>query len=826
MEFRSALLGRSAVAAILIAGFVAPSLALAESVVVQGNSRVDSETIRSYFSDGDANEGVKRLYQTGYFSDVKTSRSGKTLVVHVVENGQQINHVVFAGNSKVKSDDLEKEVHLRSGGAYSEDSARADMQRIADLYRRAGRSAAKVSYRTVSVPNGTVDVVYDISEGDKTGVKEIRIVGNQAYSTSKLIGMMETTEMNYLSWIKSSDIYDPDRIAKDAEAVRRYYHKNGYADFRVVGIDAPYDPSVGGHVVTITVDEGFPYRISSATVESRLRGVDGTSLQSAVRVHSGDLYNGELVEKSVDAMTREVGRRGFAFSSIRPRIERDTANRTVALVFSVEDAPRVYVERINIRGNTATRDNVIRREFDIAEGDAYNRTLIDRAEKRLNALGFFKKVRIVNEQGSSPDRVVLDVDVEEQSTGSFSVSGGYSTTEGFLAEVSVSQSNFMGRGEYVRTAVTVGQYAKGIEFNYTEPFFLNQRLAAGFDAYSKLSQASTYSYYNNWTTGGTLRLGIPITDEITFSPRYTGYLSQLTIPSEYGDCGNAKFGLDPTNPGVFTNAAGAQSSCLTNGEASIAIKEANGSWITSMVGYTLSYTDLDNLRDPRNGIAASIRQDFAGAGGDSRFVRTTADARYYHELYFDNVVGIARVQGGNITGLGDQPLRIVDNFNLGNTLVRGFAPGGIGPRDVTNTSYGSNSGNALGGSNYLGGSFEIQSPIWGVPKDLGLKLAVFADAGTLFGYDGTRNFGSRLGYGIGAACVPAQTGSVNGVKQSTTQASCIAVGGDNASIRSSVGAGVIWASPMGPIRFNYAFATSKDKADVLQQFSFSGGTNF
>jgi outer membrane protein insertion porin family len=830
MKFRQAILGRSALAAILVASVAFSSAARAESVVVQGNSRVDSETIRSYFVGNDANDAVKKLYETGYFADVKISRSGGTLVVRVVENSQSINRVVFVGNSKVKAEDLEKETRLHSGGAYSEAAAQADVQRIADVYRRAGRNAAKVSFRLVPVPNGTVDVVYDINEGDKTGVKEIRFVGNQAYSTSKLVGMMETTEMNYLSWLKSSDVYDPDRIAKDAEAIRRYYLKNGYADFHVVGVDATFDPAAGGYIITISVEEGLPYTVSSASVESHLRDVDSASLEKNLRVHAGDTYNGDLVDKTVEAMTREVGRRGYAFTSVRPRGDRDPVNHTVALAFVAEDGPRVYVERINVHGNTATRDYVIRREFDIGEGDAYNKTLVDKAEKRLNSLGFFKKVKITNEQGTASDRVVIDVDVEEQSTGSFSVSGGYSTTEGFLAEVSVSQSNFLGRGEYIRTAVSVGQYAKGIELNYTEPFFLDQRLAAGFDAYSKVTEASTWQYYNNWVTGGTLRLGIPITDEITFAPRYTGYVSRLSIPSGYNDCGaSATF---PSPNYTATDSSGNLYSCLSNGEASLALKQAQGNWVTSMVGYTLSYSDIDNPRDPHLGISANIKQDFAGVGGDSKFIRTTGDVRYYHELYFDNVVGIARVQGGNITAWGNEPLRIVDNFNLGNSLVRGFAPGGIGPRDVTNSAYFSDAGNALGGTNYYGGSLEVQTPIWGIPKDLGLKLAVFADAGNLSGYKGTTNLATYAGFPAGTSCAASaskigQVGTAGSlVTQPVTQAGCVDKQGDNGLIRSSVGVGLIWASPMGPIRFNYAFATSKSSADVLQQFSFSGGTSF
>jgi outer membrane protein insertion porin family len=826
----------------MIAGSMAmPTRASAETIIVEGNHHVDSDTIRSYFASGDANEGVKKLYSSGYFADVQVSHRGNALVVHVVENANTINHVVFVGNSKIKSEDIEKEIQSKAHGGYNQAIVDADAVRIADMYRRAGRNTATVKPRTVETPKGTVDVVFDINEGDKTGIKEIRFVGNHVYSSSKLEGMMETTEMNFLSFIKSSDVYDPDRIAKDAEAIRRYYLKNGYADFRITGTDAEYDPQQGGYILTISVEEGAQYTVGSVQVESHLRDISDASLAGDVSIHVGDIYNGDQVEKTVDRITKELGKRGYAFSQVRPRGDRDPATHTVSIAFVVEEGPRVYIERINVRGNTATRDYVIRREFDIGEGDAYNKAMIDKGERRLNSLGYFKKVKVTNEAGSAADRVIVDVDVEEQSTGSFSISGGYSTTEGFLAEVSVTQSNFLGKGEYVRLAVSVGQYAKGVELNYTEPFFLDQRLAAGFDLYTKLSDASRYAYYSNWVSGGTIRFGIPITDQITLGPRYSLYNSRLSIPNStsqpYNDCTYPIPGTTPGTPGatpIDTNYGTV--SCLTNGEASVALKQAQGDWVTSMVGYTLSYNDIDNPRDPHNGFRADLKQDFAGVGGNSQFLRTTVDLRAYRELYFDNIVGIAHVQAGDLQPFGNQPLRIVDNFNLGQSLVRGFAPGGIGPRDITNSTS-NNNGNALGGTKYFGGSLEAQSPIWGLPKDLGLKLAVFADAGTLYDYRGATNFGTYLGYTAGQAASCSymnnytpqggskQTFAANGVP--IQQSACINVGGNSAlPIRSSVGVGLIWASPMGPIRFNYAFVLSKQTSDVTQAFSFSGGANF
>ncbi|MDR3463764.1 MAG: outer membrane protein assembly factor BamA, partial [Beijerinckiaceae bacterium] len=472
---------------------------------------MDSETIRSYFAgtDNDAvNKGVKDLYATGLFSDVKVSRAGKGVVITVAEN-RSINHVAFEGNSKVKAEQLQTEITSKTRGPYSPSIVNADIERIKDVYRRSGRAAASVTARTVELPNGRLDVVFTINEGDKTGVKKILFVGNTAYSSGKLIDLMQTTEMNYLSFFKTSDVYDPDKIGSDLDLIRRFYLKNGYADFRVIGSDAHFDPAQGGYIITITVEEGPQYVVGSVSVDSHLTDLPNESLIRFVRLQAGDTYNGDLVEKSVESMTRELNHRGYAFSQVRPRGDRDPQTRRVSIVFNIENGPRVYIEKIVIKGNTRTRDYVIRRAFEIGEGDAYNKVLIDKGERQLNRLGFFKKVKITNEQGSAADRVIVVVDVEDQPTGSISVSGGYSTTEGFIGELAVTETNFLGRGQYVRTALTAGQRTKGIEFNFTEPYFLDQRLAAGFDLYAKDNSVTQYSYYENFVAGGTLRLGIP-----------------------------------------------------------------------------------------------------------------------------------------------------------------------------------------------------------------------------------------------------------------------------------------------------------------------------
>ncbi|QXX73652.1 outer membrane protein assembly factor BamA [Methylovirgula sp. HY1] len=816
---------------------VAP--AHAQTIQVEGNQRVDSETIRSYFAGttpAAINKGVKDLYATGLFSEVRIVHAGRGIVVHVAEN-KVINRVVFQGNSKIKAEQLTTAVQSKSRGPFSQTIVEADVQRIKDLYRRMGQAAAVVTYRTVDLPNGRIDVVFTIKEGDKTGVKDIVFIGNHAFSSGKLRDLMQTTEMNWLSFFKTSDVYDPDKIASDLELIRRFYLKNGYADFRVIGSDARYDSKKGGYIITITVEEGVQYRVAAVDIESHLPAISAASLRPFLRFGAGGIYNGDLVQKTTEALTKEIMRRGYAFSQVHPRGDRDPATRTVKVVFVIDQGPRVYVERIEIRGNTRTRDYVIRREFDIAEGDAYNKVLLDEGERRLNNLGFFKKVKITTEPGSESDRVIVVVTVQDKPTGSFSVSGGYSTMDGIIGQVAIQETNFMGRGEFVRLALSGGQYSKGITFSFTEPYFLGQRVAAGFDVYAKDTSVSPFTFYNNFMVGGTLRLGLPITDQITFQPRYSVYSSYISIPNSgyfpYNDCNYPILGLTPYNqangqavPG-FPQATGPTAtnpygySCLTNGEASLALKQAQGTYITSMPGFTLSYNSLDNNKDPTSGIHAQMAEDFAGAGGNEHYLRTTADFRYYQSLWEElNIVGLVHLQGGYLQSVGSgNSLRIIDNFVLGPTLVRGFAPAGIGPRDISGgmDAY----GNPLGGTKYWGASLETQFPIWGVPKEVGLRGAVFADAGALWGYSGQTNFAGPNGTAcFTCAIIPYDTFPYY------TQGNTITVGASAPDIRTSVGVSLIWASPLGPIRFDFAKVITKAAYDQTQFFNFTGGTTF
>ena len=502
----------------------------ASSIVVEGSRRVEADTIRSYFKPGPGgrigpeqeDEALKALVATGLFSDVRINHAGGRIVVMVVEN-PVINRVAFEGNKKAKDEQLNAEVQSKPRGTLSRPTVQADVQRIIEIYHRTGRFDVSVDPKIIELPNNRVDLVFEIREGDKTGIKDIQFVGNKAYSSSRLKDVVKTSESNILSFLQTTDIYDPDRVEADRDLLRRFYLKHGYADVRIVSAIGEYDPAKKGFVVTYTIDEGAQYRVGTVEVISNVHAIDPAGLRSQLKLGEGSVYNADLVEKTVEAMTIQAARQGYAFANVRPRGDRNFETKTINLAFVVEEGARAYIERINIRGNTRTRDYVIRREFDLGEGDAYNRALIDRAERRLKNLNYFKTVKITNEPGSAPDRVVINVDVEEQPTGEFSVSGGYSTADGLIGEVSVADRNLMGRGNYAKASLSYGQYVRGFDLTFVEPFLFGYRMAGGIDLFARQNFASSYVSYDSQTVGANLRLGFALTEEIAFQPRYSFY---------------------------------------------------------------------------------------------------------------------------------------------------------------------------------------------------------------------------------------------------------------------------------------------------------------
>jgi outer membrane protein insertion porin family len=826
----AALIAVAMPAAIVAVAAVASPVAAqtASSIVVEGNRRVEAETIRTYFrpgpggrlDSGSINDALRALYETGLFQDVRINQAGGRLIVTVVEN-PVISRVIFEGNKKVKDEQLSTEVQSKPRGSLSRPMVQSDTQRITEIYRRQGRYDVSVVPQIIEQPNNRVDLVFEITEGGKTGVKSIEFIGNSAVSSFRLRDIIKTRETNILSFLGSGDIYDPDRVEADRDLIRRYYLKNGYADVQIVAALTEYDPERRGFLVTFKIEEGQQYRVAAIDIQSNIRGLDPNAFRPFLRLGVGSVYNGEAIEKSVEEITIEAARRGYAFTSVRPRGERNFQNATVSIVLVMEEGPRVYVERINVRGNTRTKDYVIRREFDIAEGDAYNRALVDRAERRLKNLDYFKTVKILTEPGSSADRVVLVVDLEEKSTGDFSVSGGYSTSDGFLAEVSVSERNLLGTGLYAKAAVQYGQRTRGYTLSIVEPFLLGYRIAGGLDLFQRQQLPSSYVSYETKTIGGSARLGFALREDLSMQVRYSLYRQEVEISPQLQNCNNNinpltnngrpfnptpayAAAFNPNNasgypvgfdPNAFLAATGGLG-CYMDGEASlpVRIELAGGPIWTSALGYTLAYNTLDNNKDPTSGLLAEFRQDVAGLGGDVRYLRSAVDARFYFPVVSD-VVGVLRGQAGHIMGLGGG-LRMLDHFQMGPNLVRGFAPVGLGPRDITIGT----SNDALGGTMYWAASAELQMPFWFLPKEAGLKGAIYADVGSLWDYRGPEVFATTL--------------------------ETLSVAQDNMIVRASVGAGIIWQSPFGPLRFDYAQPILKGPNDRTQVFRFGGGTTF
>jgi len=614
--------------------------------------------------------------------------------------------------------------------------------------------------------------------------------------------------------------------------------KHGFADVQVVAALTEYDPQRKGFLVTFKIEEGQQYRVASVTFQSSIPSLEGNALSRFSRVFVGSLYNAEALEKSVEEMQIEASRRGFAFAVVRPRGDRNFEAHTVSIVFGIDEGPRTYIERINVRNNTRTRDYVIRREFDIAEGDAYNRALVDRAERRLKNLDFFKSVKITTEPGSSSDRVILNVELEEKSTGDFSVSGGYSTTDGPLAEVSISERNLLGRGLYGKASVTYGQFARGISLSFVEPYLLDYRIALGLDTYYRQQLANSFISYGTQTLGFSPRIGLTLREDLSLQLRYSIYEQKISLPSFLANCNNSftnpnlPFNPSPAfvaaNPGLgLVDPSGTGLFCYSDGESSLPIRKelAAGQTLTSAVGYSLSYNTLDNNKNPTDGLLLDWRQDFAGVGGDVTYLKSAIDGKYYTPLVAD-IVGLVHLQGGILTEVGNNGIRMLDHFQMGPNLVRGFAPNGIGPRDIN--PFGTQ--DALGGTKYWGASFELQMPFWFLPKEVGLKGAVYADAGGLYDYKGPTGWAltnevNNFNNGVPTPCTPAV--NTGGKIPVISPGTCLGLQFDPQNVvRTSVGIGFIWASPFGPLRFDYAVPITKGPHDVVQQFKFGGGTSF
>jgi outer membrane protein insertion porin family len=743
-----------------------------DTIDVQGNRRIDADTVRSYFHaapDGRFDEAardaaLKALLATGLFDKVTIERgAGERLLVHLTE-APVLDRVAFEGNKKIQDKELTAVIESKPRGTLQRAVVQADVGRIMEAYRHAGRDDVGVVPQIISRSNDRVDLVYVVTEGGKTTVRQINFVGNTVFGKRQLAAVIKTSATNMLSFLIGGDVYDPDRVAEDREQLRLYYRSKGYADASVPSAKAEYDPATHGFTLTFSIDEGPLYHFGDINIVCNVPGLDPEKLRRLLVARSGAVFDGGALDKTSEVLAIELAKLGFPFAQAQPRTTRDAAAKRVDVAFTIDQGPRTYVERIEIHGNTRTRGYVIRREFDIAEGDAYNKSLIDRAERRLKNLNYFKTVKISTKPGSVPDRVVLDVEVAEQSTGDFTISGGYSTTDGLLAEVKVSDRNFLGTGKALSASGTYGQYARGIDLSASEPYFLGTRVSAGIELYGKQNDPSPYQSYGSNIYGATMQLGTPLTEQLGVQYRYSIYNQDLT--------------LDPTSL-VAAPSLPIQQAAL-----------AGPAWV-SAIGSTVTYNTLDNTKNPTSGFKSQLSQDLAGLGGDVRFLRTSEDVRYYHPIN-DDVVSLARAQGGYITGWGGQQVPLMNSFFGGPTMVRGFAPNGFGPRDLTPGTTMDN----VGGSMYWATTAELQSAIPGVPQEYGLKATAFVDAGSVFHYGGPTTF-------------PGSTQSLQLANANV--------------VRSSVGAGLTWASPFGALTVDYAVPLSKAAYDVVQPLRFSAG---
>jgi outer membrane protein insertion porin family len=758
-----------------LALFSAPAIAVEalaqarQAIDVEGNRRIDAETVRSYFhaapdgrfDDAARDAALKAMLATGLFDKVTIERSGDRLVVHLHE-APVLDRVAFEGNKRIKDSELAAVVESKPRGTLQRAAVQSDVGRIMEAYRHQGRDDAGVRPEIIDRGNDRVDLVYVVTEGARTPVRQINFVGNKAFGKRQLAAVIRTSATNMLSFLLGGDVYDPDLVAADREQLRTYYRSKGYADASVPSAVAEYDPATKGFTLTFAIEEGPLYHFGDINIACNLEGLDPEKLRRVLLVRQGAVFDGTAIDKTDDALAIELAKLGYPFARVLPRNTRNTEAKRIEVAFEIDQGSRSYVERIDVHGNTRTRGYVIRREFDIAEGDAYNKSLIDRAERRLKNLNYFKTVKITTKPGSVSDRVILDVEVAERETGYFNIAGGYSTVEGWMAEVKVGDSSFAGTGVALGSTFTYGQYGRGIDLSATDPSFFGNRISGGVDLFAKQTDSSSYQSYGTENYGVTMLLGTPLSEQLGVQWRYSISRQDITVNP-------ASLAVPP----------------------SIAVQQAalaGPQWV-SAAGSTATYSTLDNPKAPANGVNAQLRQDLAGLGGDVRFLRTTEDVRYYHRLN-DDVVTLARGQGGYITGWGGKQVPLIDSFFGGPSMVRGFAPNGFGPRDLTPGTTMDN----VGGSMYWATTAELQSNIPGVPAEYGLKAIAFVDAGSVFRYSGPTTF------------------------PGSTQSLQLA----NANIvRSSVGAGLTWASPFGALTVNYAVPLTKASYDVVQPFGFT-----
>ena len=726
---------------------------------VEGLQRIEPETVLSYLTvkAGDSfdaervDSSLKALFKTGLFADVSLRRDRDALIIRVLEN-PIINRLAFEGNDIIEREALEKEVQLRPRVVYTRTRVQNDVKRILDLYRRQGRFAATVEPKVIQQSQNRVDLVFEINEGPATKIRQVTFIGNRRFSDGRLQGVIDSQASHWFSFLLSDDIYDPDRLQNDRELLRKYYLAHGYADFRVISAVAELTQDRKDFFVTFTVDEGERYKFGPVAITTKLPDLDPERLRPSVTHVERDWYNADEVDNTINKLTDAVGTLGYAFVDIRPRVDRNRDTQTISVTYEINEGPRVFVERIDIRGNSRTEDKVIRREFRLVEGDAFNSAKLNRSRQRLRNLQFFKNIDVRQVAGSAPDRTSLQVTVEEQSTGSFNIGGGFSSSQGPIAILQVTERNLLGKGLRANARLMVGTITQEGQLSLTDPYFLDRNISAGIDLTQITRRRVGRLAFEEKNTGLGLRTGFSYNDRLSHSFNYNIRNQEV---SDVRD------------------------------DASVYIQRQEGDSIMSAIGHTLTYDRRDSRIEPTEGYVLRFMNDFAGLGGDERFIRTEVSGTYYYSFLSDWVASIG-ARGGYNYNLTDEPLRLPNRYFIGSEGFRGFARGGVGPRDASTKD-------SLGGNRFYVGTLELAVPI-SVGSSFGLKGILFTDVGSVWGIEDD----------------PAGGPGIN----------------DSSAPRVTVGVGAAMKTPFGPVRVDLGYAVIKENFDDTEFFTFNFGSRF
>ncbi|GGD53476.1 outer membrane protein assembly factor BamA [Erythrobacter arachoides] len=839
------------------------------TIAVAGAQRLEPETIVSYiqlrpgmvYTAAAADQALIDLANTELFADFRIDFNDATGALTIaVEENPIINRVLLEGNRRLENDEISEEINLRPRQIFTRSRVRADVARIIELYKRQGRFAATVEPQMVMLDQNRVDVIFEISEGPKSKVRQINIIGNEVFPDSQLRSEMLTREDSLLSFFSSNTSYDPDRMAYDQQLLRQYYLTQGYADFRVISAVAELTPDRRDFIITYVVEEGERYKFGDVEVVSQLRDFQSDVLTQQLTIATGDWYNAERVDQIEEGLTETAGAFGYAFADVRPRIVRNAEDRTMDVTFTISDAPRVYVEAIEVNGNTLTQDKVIRREFRIAEGDAFSTLQVARTTARINSLGYFQEnFEVTQVEGSSPDRIILQANVQEEPTGQLSLSAGFSSLESFIFNGSIQQNNFRGRGQTIGLGINYSRYSRSANISFTEPKVFDRDIAVGADIYRNEYNNGYFdrdsATYEQTTTGFGVRVGVPLSEYINLLGRYTLNYQQITVDE-------TQFFADFDGDGV------SQCEPLIAGRY---LCDALGNRLQSILGASFNYNTLNSRQRPTAGTNASLSFDIAGLGGDTQYARARLNAARYWNLGA-GFIGSVSIEGGYIYGWGDEDVLLTDRFFLGEGQMRGFDVRGIGPRvirrfyvdenadgaidaaDLLPLGDDRNQDDSLGGNAYYLARAEVEIPLGSGARNLGLRPSVFVDVGSVFNVTRPQLTESPLPDGL---FIPQRDGSGNPLfLQPTRDASGAITGttlvispigpdgstnqpvgqalppfieefvGDTPSPRVSAGIGVNWNSPFGPFRIDLAYALLKERGDETKLFSFNVGTQF